>query len=112
MSAPTGIACTPEPPYYVVIFTSKLNPGDHGYGAAAARMVELSAHYPGFLGIESARGADGMGLTVCYWRDEASIRAWKENEEHRRAQAIGKKAWYADYQVRIAKVERAYGALR
>jgi heme-degrading monooxygenase HmoA len=46
---------------------------------------------------------------VSYWRDEAAILAWKRNAEHQRAQAGGKAAWYADYHVRIAKVERAYG---
>jgi heme-degrading monooxygenase HmoA len=29
--------------------------------------------------------------------------------EHRMAQETGKKMWYADYQLRVAKVERAYG---
>jgi len=72
-------------------------------------MVELGAMQDGFLGIESARGADGLGITVSYWRDEAAIVAWKRNAEHQRAQAGGKSAWYAEYHVRIAKVERAYG---
>ena len=106
----TGPAPTPLPPYYAVIFTSRLRDAADGYAVAAGRMVELSAQSPGFLGIDSTRGADGVGITVCYWRDEASIRAWKQNVEHRRAQQDGKTHWYADYHVRIAKVERAYGS--
>jgi len=109
MSVPTGIAATPEPPYYAVIFTSRRTEGDHGYGAMTARMAQLGATYPGFLGIESARGADGVGITVSYWRDEAAILAWKRDTEHQRAQHGGQTTWYADYEVRIAKVERAYG---
>lgn len=70
---PGMIARTPEPPYYAVIFTSKRIDGDRGYDAMAARMVALGATQDGFLGIESARGADGLGLTVSYWRDEAAI---------------------------------------
>lgn len=112
MSAPTGIARTPEPPYYAVIFTSRRTEGDRGYAEMAARMVELGARCDGFLGIESVRGADGVGITVSYWRDEAAIRAWKENVEHRKAQHGGKETWYAEYQVRVAKVERAYGRPR
>jgi heme-degrading monooxygenase HmoA len=46
---------------------------------------------------------------VSYWRDEAAILAWKRHTEHERAQAGGKASWYAEYHVRIAKVERAYG---
>ncbi len=109
MSATSGGANTPEPPYYAVIFTSKRTEVDRGYDAMAERMVELAAKQPGFLGVESARGADGVGITVSYWRDEASIAAWKRDEEHRAAQQAGQAMWYADYRVRVAKVERAYG---
>jgi heme-degrading monooxygenase HmoA len=109
MNPPARIARTPEPPYYAVIFTSLRTEGDRGYAAMAARMEELGATYPGFLGLESARGADGLGLTVSYWRDEAAILAWKRDTEHERAQRGGQETWYADYTVRIAKVERAYG---
>lgn len=104
------IARTPEPPYYAVIFASKRTEGDRGYDAMAERMVKLGATQDGFLGIESARSAGGPGITVSYWRDEAAIRAWKRHAEHERAQAGGKATWYADYHLRIAKVERTYGA--
>jgi heme-degrading monooxygenase HmoA len=108
MSEPASIATTPEPPYYAVIFTSLRTEGDRGYAAMARRMVELGSRYDGFLGIESARGADGLGITVSYWRDEASIAAWKRDTEHQAAQHAGKATWYADFHVRVAKVERAY----
>jgi heme-degrading monooxygenase HmoA len=112
MSTPTGPARTPAPPYYAVIFTSRRTAGDHGYAAMAERMVDLGSKYDGFLGIESARGADGLGITVSYWRDEAAIAAWKRDTEHQKAQRGGREAWYADYEVRVAKVERAYGFAR
>ena len=108
MSAP-AFAATPKPPYYAVIFTSKRTEGDRGYGAMAQRMVDLGTRYPGFLGIESARAPDGFGITVSYWRDEASILAWKKDTEHEKAQQGGRDAWYERYEVRVAKVERAYG---
>jgi heme-degrading monooxygenase HmoA len=104
-----GLARTPEPPYYAVIFTSKRTEGDRGYETMARRMVELGAGQPGFLGIESARGGDGVGIAVSYWRDEASIRAWKKVSEHQKAQQAGCDTWYAGYEVRVARVERAYG---
>ncbi len=110
MSAPAGLARTPEPPYYAVIFTS-LRAADDGraYGAVAQRMVDLGSRYDGFLGIESARGADGVGITVSYWRDEAALLAWKRDTEHEKAQRGGRETWYEAYEVRVAKVERAYG---
>lgn len=100
------IAETPEPPYYAVIFTSLRTEGDHGYGAMAQRMVDLASEQPGFLGVESAR--DEVGITVSYWRDLESIRNWKQHAQHLIAQCRGQDVWYAEYSVRIARVERAY----
>lgn len=109
MSATGQLARTPEPPYYAVIFTSLRTEDDRGYGAMAEKMAALAAQQPGYLGIESARGADGLGITISYWRDEASIAAWKRDTAHQQAQRGGKETWYANYSVRVAKVERAYG---
>lgn len=101
-------ANTPAPPYWAVIFTSHRQ-SDEGYAETSRRMNELAAGQPGFLGIESARGADGVGITVSYWRDLESIRAWKADAEHRLAQHRGRSEFYSRYLVRIAKVERQYG---
>lgn len=103
-----GFATTPQPPYYAVIFSATRTPGDHGYGATAQRMVELAAEQPGYLGVESTRGADGFGITVSYWSDPAAIRAWKEQAEHLLAQEQGCREWYKHYEIRVARVERAY----
>lgn len=102
------MARLPEPPYYAVIFTSRRTEGDVGYAAMAQRMEDLAKEQPGFLGIESVRGADGLGITVSYWESEEAIRRWKANESHQAAQEGGKRTWYADYAIRVAKVERAY----
>lgn len=100
---------TPPPPYVAVIFTSKRRvlEGD-GYAEMAEQMDALARAQDGYLGIDSARGDDGVGITVSYWRDEASVRAWKQVEDHRAAQAEGRARWYERYTVRVAKVERAY----
>jgi heme-degrading monooxygenase HmoA len=96
-------------PYYAVIFSSQRTPGENSYGDMADRMVELAAQQEGFLGIESARGTDGFGITVSYWRDEACIKHWKANAEHLVAQQNGHERWYEHFELRVAKVERAYG---
>lgn len=44
----------------------------------SARMQELAQQQPGFLRLESVRSPDGTGITISYWEDLASIRAWKE----------------------------------
>ena len=105
---PDGFASTPEPPYYAVIFTSQRTEADDGYEATAQAMYELALEQPGCLGAESTRGEDGLGITVSYFIDEASIRAWKENAWHLVAQQLGQERWYSHYELRVAKVERAY----
>ncbi|MCW2753481.1 MAG: hypothetical protein JWQ32_892 [Marmoricola sp.] len=106
---PVGtIADLPEPPYTAVIFSSTRTEGDNGYAVMGARMRALAEEQPGYLGYESAR-EDGLGITVSYWVDDAAARAWKQVSEHAIAQQRGSEVWYADYQVRVATVTRAYG---
>ena len=71
-------------------------------------MFDLALKQAGCLGAETARGADGIGITVAYFTDEASIQHWKQNAQHLVAQRLGKERWYSHYELRIAKVERAY----
>jgi heme-degrading monooxygenase HmoA len=101
-----SIATTPDPPYTAVIFTSLRTDGDQGYDVMAVRMAALAAQQPGYLGVESAR--EGVGITVSYWVDAAAAAAWKRVSEHEIAQHRGQQAWYSDYEVRVATVERAY----
>lgn len=99
-------ADTPQPPYVAVIFTSVRTDGDRGYAAMAAAMEALAKEQPGFLGIESAR--DSLGITVSYWTDQQAARDWKRVAAHLVAQRRGREAWYQDYRVRVATVERDY----
>ena len=106
-----GLASTPEPPYYAVIFASIATDDTDGYDAAATRMIELAAAMPGFLGVDSASertGADGIGLTVSYWESEAAIAAWKADAEHSITRETGRSRWYSGYELRVARVDRAY----
>ena len=104
----TGFASTLAPPYYAVIFTSKRTAADDvGYAAMADVMADMAARQPGYLGHESARD-DGVGITVSYWVDEASLKNWKQVTEHLAGQRMGRERWYTHYETRIAKVERAY----
>lgn len=102
-----GVAATPEPPYYAVIFTSLRTDADAGYDAMAQAMADSAARQNGYLGMESVR--DGLGITVSYWRDLNSIAAWKQALDHLAAQKLGRERWYRAYRVRIARVERTYG---
>ena len=100
---------SPPAHYYAVIFTAQRSTQDDGYAEMAEHMVALAQEQPGFLGMDSARGADGLGITVSYWESRAAIAAWRLNAEHQEAQRRGRQEWYTHFRLRIARVERAYG---
>ena len=97
--------------YYAVIFTAQHSlSGDDMYEITADRMVTLAQQQPGFLGVESVRGDDGIGITVSYWTDRDAITQWRGHAEHMVAQAMGRQEFYDWYRIRIAEVvsERAF----
>lgn len=110
------LALPAEPPYVVVIFRSLRADVDRDvdgnvdgdYAVTAARMAELAREQPGYLGHWSCRDADGRGVTISSWVDDASARAWKQVAEHQAAQERGAREWYRAYAVEVATVTRAY----
>ena len=98
-------------PYYAVIFSSTLTGKDlETYKAVGARMDELARQHPGCLGFDSCRDTNenGLGITVSYWKSTDDIQSWRAQAEHLAAQEMGRRTWYQDYRIRVAKVERDY----
>ena len=97
--------------YLAVSFTAQRSlSGDDIYDITADRMVLLARRQPGFLGVESVRGDDGIGITVSYWVNRDAIANWRQQAEHLAAQALGRQEFYDWYLVRVAEVvaERAF----
>lgn len=88
----------------VIVFISQRSAEDQGYARMAERMLALAAEQPGFLGVESARGSDGLGITLSYWTDQAAAAAWGAHPEHREAQRLGRECWYLWHVTRVAQV--------
>ena len=92
-----------------VIFVSFRNGTDMiGYADAAAAMDALAAAQPGYRGVDSAREADGLGITVSYWTDDAAAIAWRDHPEHAAIRERGRSLWYDSYSVAVTQVQRAY----
>jgi heme-degrading monooxygenase HmoA len=65
----------------------------------------------GFISIErfESLAEPGKILSLSFWRDEASVAAWRRIESHRSAQTAGRAGIFADYRLRVADVRRDYG---
>lgn len=92
----------------VVLFRSKLVPtaSQTGYDEMAKEMDDLARTMPGFVDVKSFKAEDGERLTVVWWQDETTLRAWREQARHRVAQRTGREKWYEYYKMDVAEVIR------
>ncbi|EYR79219.1 MULTISPECIES: antibiotic biosynthesis monooxygenase family protein [unclassified Shinella] len=65
----------------------------------------------GFISIERFRSLTDPTrlLSLSFWRDEAAVKAWRNSEQHRAAQSLGRNGAFDNYRLRIASVVRDYG---
>ena len=65
----------------------------------------------GFISLERFESitAKGKFLSLQFWRDEESVRKWRNLQKHREAQKKGRAGIFSDYRLRIAEVTRDYG---
>ena len=65
----------------------------------------------GFISIERFESLTEPGkiLSLSFFRDEQAVAAWRNVEEHRRAQAAGRSEVFANYRLRVGSVIRDYG---
>jgi len=65
----------------------------------------------GFISIERFRSLTDPTrlLSLSFWRDEAAVKAWRNSEQHRAAQSLGRSGVFDNYRLRIASVVRDYG---
>ena len=93
----------------VVIFLSRRTAvDDAGYADAAQAMDALARTQPGYRGIESTHGPDGLGITLSFWADEESALAWRAHAEHKAIRDAGRDRWYESYEVIVCAAERSY----
>lgn len=95
-----------------VIFEVEPNCGaaNRYFEIAVALKAELES-INGFMSVErfESLAKPGRFLSLSFWRDEASVRAWRCHGMHRRAQQEGRSDVLAGYRLRVATVVRDYG---
>ncbi|HJS38216.1 MAG TPA: antibiotic biosynthesis monooxygenase [Burkholderiales bacterium] len=64
----------------------------------------------GFISLERFESltAKGKFLSLQFWKDEESVRKWRNVQLHRKAQAAGRAGIFKEYRLRIAGVLRDY----
>jgi heme-degrading monooxygenase HmoA len=64
----------------------------------------------GFLSLERFESitAPGKFISLQFWKDEESVRKWRNVQKHREAQKRGRADVFASYRLRIASVLRDY----
>ena len=89
----------------VTVFRSRLRPGvEDEYRRLADAMSTLAHAMDGFLEEKLFVAPDGERVTIVWFSDWASHRAWASHPEHRRAQRRGRDELYASYDLAIAEV--------
>jgi heme-degrading monooxygenase HmoA len=80
------------------------------YFDIAAQLRAELVRIDGFISIERFESVSNPGkfVSLSFWRDEESVRRWRNTEEHRIAQARGRAGIFADYRLRVATVVRDY----
>lgn len=92
----------------MIFIAQRTGEDSDGYATAAAAMDMLAAQQPGYLGMDSVRGADGLGITVSYWTSDDDAKAWRDHAEHRVIRDAGRDRWYSHYSLHVAEVTRSY----
>ena len=97
---------------HVVIFEVEPEAGrEQDYLDIAARLRPELEKIDGFISIERFRSLsqDGKILSLSFWRDEAAIARWRQQQQHQAAQRAGRERIFRDYRIRVAAVIRDYG---
>ena len=93
----------------LIMFRSKLvsSARSDGYSEMADEMDQLVRTMPGFIDAKAFTAEDGERLTVIWWQDEETLRAWREQARHRIAQRLGRERWYEYYKLDVAHIVRS-----
>nr|WP_315457553.1 antibiotic biosynthesis monooxygenase [uncultured Sphingorhabdus sp.] len=98
----------PEGTISVIFIAQRTDADVVGYAQAATMMEELAAQQDGYLTMDSARGSDGLGITVSYWTNEDAAKAWRDHPKHAAIRDDGRDRWYSHYSLHVAEVTRSY----
>ncbi len=95
----------------IVIVEFELRAGaESNFETALQQMQQQVRKYDGFLGEAPCRSLDSEKkfVSLFYWQDRQSIKAWREDPEHVKIQHLGREKIFAWYKIRVGELEREY----
>ena len=80
------------------------------YKALAEGLADDVSKAEGFISIERFESISNKGkfVSLSFWRDEQSVKKWRNLQKHREAQKQGRGGIFKSYRLRIAQVLRDY----
>ena len=99
-----------KPPFYAAIineedrrktFDDEITPTDE--------MVSLAPHQPGFLGLETTWDKNGKWVTVSYWTDIQSEKAWEERGDNKIRKHFNGQALNETCAIKVSKINHKIG---
>ena len=92
---------------YAVIFRAALANPDDDYQAMAARLRARAIDVYGCVDFTCVTEGD-QEIAISYWETEQQILAWRNDPEHKLAQAAGREKWYRSFSVDVCEITRSY----
>ena len=80
------------------------------YKALAEGLADDVRNAEGFISIERFESISNKGkfVSLSFWRDDESVRKWRNLQKHREAQKKGRGSVFSSYRLRVAQVMRDY----
>ena len=94
-----------------VIFEVKAHADkEQEYFDYAEELAPIVQNAKGLISIErfESRTNNGKVLSLSFWEDEASVKAWRNNVMHRQIQHQARAETFEEYRIRVADVQRDY----
>jgi heme-degrading monooxygenase HmoA len=93
----------------ITIFRNHLRPEHQNeYAEWAARIHDIAVRMPGFISIKTFTADDGERVSIVEFESEETMRAWREQPDHRQAQELGRKLFYSEYRIQVCRPIRDY----
>lgn len=93
----------------VTIFRSRLRPEHRAeYERWAKRIHDIAVQMPGFISIKTFTADDDERVSLVEFESEATMLAWRNQQDHLQAQELGRKLFYAEYRIQVCQPIRDY----